>query len=79
MRDDDLLILTADHGCDPAAHGTDHTREYIPLIVWGKHVKPVDLGIRTGFSDIGQTVCEALGVPADDLAGTSFCAEITDA
>ena len=79
LRDDDLLILTADHGCDPAAHGTDHTREYIPLIVWGKHVKPVDLGIRTGFSDIAQTVCEALGVPADGLAGTSFCAEITDA
>lgn len=72
LADDDLLILTADHGCDPAAHGTDHTREYIPVLVWGKGVKPVDLGIRTGFSDIGQTVCEALGVPAESLAGTSF-------
>ncbi|MBR5723395.1 MAG: phosphopentomutase [Oscillospiraceae bacterium] len=72
LNDDDLLILTADHGCDPAAHGTDHTREYIPVLVWGKSVKPVNLGTRTGFSDIGQTVCEALGVPADGLAGTSF-------
>ncbi len=72
LNDDDLLILTADHGCDPAAHGTDHTREYIPVLVWGKSVKPVNLGIRTGFSDIGQTVCEALGVPADGLAGTGF-------
>ena len=76
LGEDDLLILTADHGCDPAAHGTDHTREYIPVLVWGKAVKPVNLGIRTGFSDIGQTVCEALGVPAKGLAGTSFCPEI---
>ena len=76
LNDDDLLILTADHGCDPAAHGTDHTREYIPVLVWGKGVKPVNLGIRTGFSDIGQTVCEALGVPADTLAGTSFYQDI---
>ena len=76
LNDDDLLILTADHGCDPAAHGTDHTREYIPVLVWGKSVKPVNLGTRTGFSDIGQTVCEALGVPADGLAGTSFLSEL---
>ena len=76
LGEDDLLILTADHGCDPAANGTDHTREYIPVLVWGKAVKPVNLGIRTGFSDIGQTVCEALGVPAEGLAGTSFLPEI---
>ena len=79
LGDDDLLILTADHGCDPAAHGTDHTREYIPVLVWGKNVKPVNLGTRTGFSDIGQTVCAALGVPADTLAGTSFLTDITEA
>ncbi len=76
LGDDDLLMLTADHGCDPAAHGTDHTREYIPLIVWGKQVKPVNLGIRTGFSDIGQTVLEALGISGEGLAGTSFLREI---
>ena len=79
LRDDDLLMITADHGCDPAAHGTDHTREYIPLVVWGKQVQPVNLGIRSGFSDIGQTVCEALGVPAGHLAGESFLHQITGA
>ena len=76
LSGDDLLMITADHGCDPAAHGTDHTREYIPLLVWGKNVQPVNLGVRAGFSDIGQTVCEALGVPADGLAGVSFLREI---
>ena len=72
LRDDDLLILTADHGCDPAAHGTDHTREYIPVLIYGKDVKPQDLGIRSGFSDIGQTVCKWLGVDASALAGKSM-------
>ena len=77
LRADDLLMITADHGCDPTAHGTDHTREYIPLLVWGKGVRPVDLGIRSGFSDIGQTVCDALGVSGAGLAGESFFREIT--
>ena len=72
LKEDDLLILTADHGCDPAAHGTDHTREYIPLLVYGKDVQPVSLGIRTGFSDIGQTVLAALGIDGAGLAGESF-------
>ena len=76
LREDDLLMITADHGCDPAAHGTDHTREYIPLLVLGKQVKPVNLGIRSSFSDIGQTVCEALGVSAEGLAGTGFLSRI---
>ena len=71
LRDDDLLILTADHGCDPAAHGTDHTREYIPVLMYGKQVKPQNLGIREGFSDIGQTVCKWLGVDASEFAGTA--------
>ena len=71
LRDDDLLILTADHGCDPAAHGTDHTREYIPVLMYGKQVKPQNLGIREGFSDIGQTVCKWLGVDASKFAGTA--------
>lgn len=72
LRDDDLLILTADHGCDPAAHGTDHTREYIPVLIYGKDVKPQNLGIRSGFSDIGQTVCKWLGADASAFAGESM-------
>ncbi len=71
LRDDDLLIITADHGCDPAAHGTDHTREYIPVLMYGRQVKPQNLGVRTGFSDIGQTVCKWLGVDASALAGSA--------
>lgn len=76
LRADDLLMLTADHGCDPTAHGTDHTREYIPLLVWGRDVQPVDLGIRSGFSDIGQTVLEALGLSGEGLAGESFLSAV---
>jgi len=57
MRDDDLLILTADHGNDPTFRGSDHTREYVPLLVYGKKAKPgVDLGTRTSLADIGQTI-----------------------
>ncbi len=56
LEDDDLLIITADHGCDPSWHGTDHTREHIPVLVYGKNVKPGFLGGRETFADIGQTV-----------------------
>ena len=72
LRADDLLILTADHGCDPAAHGTDHTREYIPVLLYGKDVLPKNIGAREGFSDIGQTVCKWLGIDAASLAGESI-------
>ncbi|MGM0498989.1 MAG: phosphopentomutase [Bacillota bacterium] len=59
MREDDLLIITADHGCDPTYPGTDHTREYIPILIYGKKViKDVDLGIRNSFSDIAATIAE---------------------
>ena len=76
MTDDDLLLITADHGCDPTAHGTDHTREYIPLLVYGEQIQPVNLGTRTGFSDIGQTVCDLLRVDASSLSGTGFLHEV---
>lgn len=56
MRDDDLLIITADHGCDPTFKGTDHTREYVPIIAYGKSVKPGNIGIRESFSDIADTI-----------------------
>lgn len=62
MREDDVLIITADHGCDPGDHHTDHTREYTPLIVYGKNIKPVNLGTRASFADIAATVTDYLGV-----------------
>lgn len=71
LGNDDILIVTADHGCDPAFCGTDHTREYIPLLVTGPRVRPVPLGIRDTYADIGATVLDLCGIP-DDLEGTSF-------
>lgn len=75
LRDDDVLIITADHGCDPLTESTDHSREYIPVLVYGRQVQPCNLGVRTTYADIGKTVCDLLGV-ANDLAGTSFQEEI---
>lgn len=76
LRDDDILMITADHGCDPVTPSTDHSREYTPLLVYGKKVRSgVNLGIRESFSDIGATVCAMLGVEAD-IAGKSFMEEI---
>ncbi len=75
----DLLIISADHGCDPTftAH-TDHTREYVPLLVWGKGVKQdVDLGVRRTFADCGQTMADLLGV-GPLVHGTSFKKDILD-
>ena len=70
-RGDDLLILTADHGNDPTKEGSDHTREYVPLLVYGKTAKPgVDLGTRQSLSDIGQTIAENFGLELTD--GVSF-------
>lgn len=71
MREDDILILTADHGCDPTTLGTDHTREQIPLIVYGKNLKSRDLGVRDSFGDIGKTVLDLFGIE-NDIYGTSF-------
>ena len=62
MSDEDILIITADHGCDPGDLHTDHTREYGPCIIYGKNVKPANLGTRTTFSDIAATVADYLGI-----------------
>ena len=62
MSDEDILIITADHGCDPGDLHTDHTREYVPCIIYGKNVKPANLGTRTTFSDIAATVADHLGI-----------------
>ena len=76
MGDDDIVMITADHGCDPAYQATtDHTREYVPLLILGKGVKPVDLGTRTSFADIAATVAELLGVDYE-TPGKSFAKEI---
>ncbi|WP_040440017.1 phosphopentomutase [Algicola sagamiensis] len=58
LEDGDLLLLTADHGCDPTWHGSDHTREHVPVLMFGKNVKPGSLGLRDTFADMGQTIAE---------------------
>jgi len=76
MRDGDLVMLTADHGNDPTYPGTDHTREYAPLVVYGKKAKPgVNLGTRASLSDIGSTIAENFGLRL--AAGQSFLQQIT--
>ena len=60
LRDDELVIITADHGCDPIFKGTDHTREYIPVLVAGPRVVPGDLGVRASFADIAATIADLL-------------------
>jgi len=75
LEDDDFLVLTADHGCDPTWEGTDHTREHIPVIFYGKHVKAGFVGGRESFADIGQTIAEYHGLAPLD-AGESFYKEI---
>jgi phosphopentomutase len=76
----DLLIVTADHGCDPTTESTDHSREYTPLIA---HVKGVDagadLGTRSTFADIGETVLDFYGLSGACGRGSSFLSEVRDA
>jgi phosphopentomutase len=75
LLNDDLLIMTADHGNDPTKDGSDHTREYVPLLVYGQSAKSgVNLGTRQSLSDIGQTVAENFGLTLND--GVSFLNEI---
>ena len=76
MQEGDILMVTADHGCDPTYPGTDHTREYIPLLICGKHIKHgVNLGVRKQFSDIGATIYEYL-TGETWREGTSFLKDI---
>lgn len=70
MKADDIVILTADHGCDPTWPGSDHTREHVPFVAYGPKLKPGSAGVRKSFADIGQTVATHLGIaPLDE--GTS--------
>ena len=76
MGPEDLVMITADHGCDPAYLATtDHTREYIPLLILGQQVKPVNLGTRTCFANIAATICDVFGLPLE-TEGKSFKKEI---
>jgi phosphopentomutase len=71
MQEDDVLILTADHGCDPTWQGTDHTREHIPVIVYGQKVPAGSLGLRDSFADIGQSLASYFGTSSMDY-GKNF-------
>ncbi|MGB5492224.1 MAG: phosphopentomutase [Woeseiaceae bacterium] len=71
MHEDDLLILCADHGCDPTWQGSDHTREHIPVLAYGAGIKAGSLGRRDSFADIGQALAQHLGLSPMDY-GTSF-------
>lgn len=75
MHEDDVLMLCADHGNDPTHSGWDHTREHVPVVIYGKAVKSVDLGVRESFADIGATICEMLSVEKTAV-GESFLSEI---
>ena len=77
MRDEDMLVITADHGCDPATPSTDHSREYVPMVIYGKGVKGgVDMKTRDSFADISATVLEYFGVDQKDTNGKSFLGEV---
>lgn len=76
LGQEDVLLITADHGCDPSYTATtDHTREYVPLLVLGKDIRPVNLGTRQSFADIAATVAQLLGVPFS-TPGKSFAENI---
>ena len=71
MKDEDILILCADHGNDPVHSGFDHTREHVPVMVYGKSIKPVPLGTRDSFGDIGATIADYLSTEKVSV-GESF-------
>ena len=76
MGEEDILIITADHGCDPTTSSTDHSREHIPVLVYGKNVKPgVNIGTRETFADIGKTILDFFNVQ-NELVGKSFLNDI---
>jgi len=78
MKDSEFAMIVADHGVDPTTESTDHSREYIPLLVFGPKVKnDVDLGIRKSFADVAATIADAFSLPMPSI-GTSFLQEIID-
>lgn len=76
MREDDLLIITADHGCDPTTDSTDHSREYVPILIYGKRIKSnINLGTRKTFSDIASTIADIFDID-NTFSGLSFKGDI---
>ena len=77
MGADDICIITADHGCDPATPSTDHSREHTPMLIFGKSIREgVDLGTRATFADIGATILSAFGIENGGIAGKSFFKDV---
>jgi phosphopentomutase len=76
LTDEDLVIVSADHGVDPTTESTDHSREYVPLLVFGPSVLGVNLGTRSSFADIGATITDNFGLEPPEI-GISFLNEIT--
>lgn len=77
LREDDIVIITADHGCDPSTESTDHSREYVPMIIFGDKIKAgVDLKTRNTFADIGKTIADIFGIESP-IPGTSFYKEVS--
>jgi len=75
LGEQDLLFITADHGTDPTDDSTDHTREFVPLLVAGRKAAGTDLGVRNQFSDVAATITEGFGLPAFG-EGSSFWSEV---
>lgn len=77
MQKDDILMITADHGCDPSTPSTDHSRENVPFLAYGERVRPgTDLGVRKSFADIARTIGDFFGINTNDLDGESFWKEM---
>ena len=76
MKKEDILIITADHGCDPTTLSTDHSREYIPILVYGENIKEnINIGVQSSFSNIGKTILDYLSID-NNIYGESFLKEI---
>jgi len=63
LKDKDILVITSDHGCDPTTPSTDHSREYVFLLIYGKGIKAVNLGYKNTFADLGASIADLLGTP----------------
>ena len=78
MKEEDVLIITADHGCDPSTPSTDHSREYVPVLLYGKTICPKNLYTRESFADVSATILDYFGVEKENTAGESFLPTVRD-